>query len=101
MQSCNRCHEFLPSRSVLGTSLRGTVLRSTRPGELGGDPAWGWRGENIQRRTDGDCEKAKCNINETYERRKRRKATKVESLGCYSEQPKLTTLVAGSTTSDI
>jgi len=23
MQSCNRCHEFLPSRSVLGTSLRG------------------------------------------------------------------------------
>jgi len=37
-------------------------LRSTRPGELGGDPAWGWRGENVQRRTDGDCEKAKCNI---------------------------------------
>ena len=49
---------------------------------------------------EGQMATAKCNINEIYERRKRRKATKVEYLGCYSEyQPKLTTLVACSTTS--
>ena len=72
--------------------------RSTRPGELGGDPALGWRGEMSK---EGQMATAKCNINETYERRKRRKATKVEYLGCYSEEPKLTILVAGSITSGI
>jgi len=47
-------------RPILRLQLTGDVGPIRRPGELGGDPAWGRHSEDVQRRTEADCGQNGC-----------------------------------------